>query len=147
MSVSRHFNDSTHGSFGRSTVVINAATTNPTKASSIDFDEMAWSRSGDLVMCTMRYAQPNNTGASAGSGNYLFRLPIRANINQYNIGSCYILSGAEEFHGSVLLNDATTCMLRVQNGTAETAIVSNADYDLATAGDTEYDLCVTYIAG
>src|SRR5690606_21055508 len=63
-------------------MVVEAATTNPTKASSPSVDDAFWRRVGDSIQITYSYHQTNNTGAGAGSGTYIFKLPPGLNIDE-----------------------------------------------------------------
>lgn len=63
------------------TNIIRATTTNPTKASSIVEDVRYWKRSGDSIRYLMRYKQGAATGATAGSGTYIFEMPTNLEIN------------------------------------------------------------------
>ena len=142
MSVSRTFKQTSNVS-GEAVVRINGATANPTKANSASIiaDKMVWARSGDIVTASYNYAQTDNTGAAAGTGNYLFGLPIPAKTSQDTIGSCFVLSDSSEVYGTVKLSDTNNCILF-----ANSNVVSSANYDLATANDTQYEFTVTYIA-
>lgn len=56
-------------------ITIQAVTTNPVKASTRTIDKVSYGRVGDTANFIYSYSQPNNTGTSIGSGDYLFVLP------------------------------------------------------------------------
>jgi len=57
------------------TMTIGADVTAPTKATSPVIDEARWRRVGDSMEIFYQYKHTNNTGASSGSGRYLYSLP------------------------------------------------------------------------
>lgn len=76
------------------TVDITGSTTNPTKASSPDCDLGRWMRVGNHMTLHYTYQHTNNTGAAAGSGEYLFSLPSGLSFDTGQIGTS---SGGEVF--------------------------------------------------
>lgn len=62
-------------------ITITATTTNPNKASSPDVDKVVWRRVGNSAEIIWRYKQSNTTGASSGSGTYLFALPSSLSVD------------------------------------------------------------------
>lgn len=54
---------------------INATVTAPTKATTPIIDQAAWRRVGDSMEIMYNYRHTNNTGATAGSGTYLYTIP------------------------------------------------------------------------
>jgi len=56
-------------------ISITATTSNPVKGNSISIDAVYWSRQGSYAHLRYEFAQGNTTGASIGSGDYLFNLP------------------------------------------------------------------------
>ena len=63
------------------TMNIAGTTSNPTKATTTVIDIAKWRRLGDSMQITYNYYHTNNTGAAAGSGIYLFPLPLGYTID------------------------------------------------------------------
>lgn len=57
------------------TMTISATNTAPTKATTTIHDKAQWCRIGDSMAITYTYNHTDNTGATAGSGIYLYKLP------------------------------------------------------------------------
>ena len=57
------------------TMTISATSTAPTKATTTIHDKAQWCRIGDSMAITYTYNHTDNTGAAAGSGIYLYKLP------------------------------------------------------------------------
>ena len=66
-------------------ITIEAATTNPTKASSIQVDQWTYVRIGDTMIATIEFEQSGGTG-SAGSGRYVLKLPNSLTVNTGKLG-------------------------------------------------------------
>jgi hypothetical protein len=126
------------------TTTLGATQTNPTPGSSSSLTAYQM-QLGKLLFVTIQFAQ---TGAgSAGSGTYLFTLPIGYPINTdvtgilssvspYNysvIGSCHaIVQGQANASGNVILYDATRIVLGI--GKSQSAyLVGSTLYPLSTA--------------
>lgn len=56
-------------------MTISATNTAPTKATTTIHDKAQWCRIGDSMAITYTYNHTDNTGATAGSGIYLYKLP------------------------------------------------------------------------
>lgn len=57
-------------------VIIEGTTSNPTKCSAPTIDKCMGRRIGDTAHLRMNYKAPNATGATAGSGDYIFKIPV-----------------------------------------------------------------------
>lgn len=66
-------------------LVIGGSTSAPTKATTTLADKARWRRVGQNMEITYSYKHSDNTGAAAGSGNYLFPLPAGYTIDNNNI--------------------------------------------------------------
>lgn len=68
---------------------IDAVTTAPTKADVIDEDSARWRRIGDTLEYKGSYVHSSITGSAAGSGVYLFPLPLglSADTNKMPVGT------------------------------------------------------------
>lgn len=69
------------------TMNIGATTTAPSKATNPDIDIAMWRRSGDSMEITYTLKQSNTTGATAGTGTYLFPIPSGNTIDLTKIAS------------------------------------------------------------
>lgn len=62
-------------------ITIQATTTNPTKASNLETDEMFWARKGNKLCVQVNYrSDTTTTGAAAGTGDYLFSIPFASDL-------------------------------------------------------------------
>lgn len=66
---------------GAGGVTILATTTPPVKGNTITFDQVFWRRVGANAEIRFEYAQTSATGASGGSGDYLFSIPLPLTID------------------------------------------------------------------
>lgn len=69
------------GNWTSFTMVPNAVTTAPTKATSPGADQAEWRRVGDSIEVRYLYWHTTNTGSAAGSGTYWFPLPANCTID------------------------------------------------------------------
>jgi len=105
-------------------VEIGGTTTNPTKATTREVDQLYWRREGSSLYYHWQYVAASATGAAAGSGDYKLRVvPSGALINTtvtpgYTVvgspymrrstsGTCLFTSAATGFTGSFDVYDST----------------------------------------
>lgn len=134
------------------TVIIGAITSNPTKGSAQSIDKIWWKRSGDSAHIRFRFSQTNNSGAAAGSGDYLFQLPSNIAIdsnkidyyavsegwdsaygNSWSIGTGGFGNGSTQSEGTIVPYDSTR--VRIFTGTvgATSGVPGSAAYQLTGA--------------
>lgn len=66
-------------------ITFSATTTAPTKATSPDTDNITCRRLGDSLECRVAYRHSSNTGATAGSGTYLVKIPNGLTIDSTKV--------------------------------------------------------------
>ena len=148
MSVKREFKNFAIGKWQSGKTSISASTANPTKASTANADELKYTVIGDTVLVKFSYNQPDATGAAAGTGNYLFDLPVNAKLGPLGeevIGTCLVQSGSSSQSGVVILDTPSQVALLVNDeSTNADTYVSATNYDLATVGVTQYQASFSY---
>jgi hypothetical protein len=106
-------------SYGTSTTVLTASTTNPTMGNStFTADYRRAADNSDLVIARMTITI--GSSFSAGSGNYRFLLPTNASTKSQNasVGTFWINDFGTAFRvGSALIGGATYVELHPHNGT------------------------------
>lgn len=112
--------------------VIEAVTTNPTKATTREVDRVSYKRVGDEAIVRWEYRAASATGAAVGSGVYLFKMPAGLVIDTTKVSSDgTIVAGSVV--GIVKTHNATartTGNAIVYDSTRVWAYVSNATEDL-----------------
>lgn len=113
---------------------ITATGTNPVKGTT-SRDKVFWRRSGRDMHVIMQYSQPTNSGASAGSGKYLFAIPGGQSIdttltgtfsgtnlvgNFINVGSFSVSNSVTAGIGGVSVNDANNVAFFATSNTSTT---------------------------
>ncbi len=68
-------------------MIYDASTTAPTKANTKISDSYWWARDGEYIECMGVYEHTDNTGAAAGTGNYIFTIPPGLVINDTDFSS------------------------------------------------------------
>ncbi len=127
-------------------LTISATTTPPTKATSPTIDKAYWRRVGDSMEISYTYRADSSTGASAGSGDYIFRLPPGYSIDTSKIvatndvaGGIVGPAGAEiggsnRFGGAMSVYDSTGLRMYVDIDNNTMVTVTSSNMHLANAG-------------
>lgn len=122
------------------TMSITGVTSNPTKGTA-SVDEARWRRVGDSMEITYNLTQ---TGAgAAGSGGYLFAIPLSLTIDTtklsvltnavYAIGHAYAYNGTNEVIGHVSGYNSTKLCIWYHSTITATALLGSANNSLANA--------------
>lgn len=112
-------------------MVIDSTGTTPTKADDPVFDLALWRRVGDSMDITWAYQHTSTTGASNGTGTFLFRLPEGYTIDTNKlisnpginrgygtkVGNVHEESGTDALAGSVYVYDEKSLLLEFQSTT------------------------------
>ena len=119
-------------------MVINALTTNPTKGT-VSLDEARWRRVGDSM--EIRYSYEQTAAGTAGSGIYLFQIPVGYTIDSSKltarpgdfavpvVGSAAAYAVSDET-GIVLAYNSTSLNIQTGNATNNTNNVGSGTLDL-----------------
>lgn len=105
---------------------LDATTTTPTKATARDVDKVWYRRVGDSMEVRIEYAQTNNTGASAGSGDYLFGVPGGYQIDLTKVAEYATVEGSGNWRS---FNAVGTCSANNNSATPGLGIVVVHDAD------------------
>lgn len=101
------------------TMVIDATTTAPTKATTKQADYAYWRRVGDSMEITYSYRADSGTGGTTGTGTYLFEIPESASltidagvvenlsIGLNAVGSAYAYNATNYYSGNVYVQTST----------------------------------------
>lgn len=131
-------------------MVITGATTNPTKATTTTYDNAYYRRVGDSMEIRYDY-RGGSSGASAGSGAYLFSIPSGYSIDNtklenstggFNstangvVGVCSVYPGVTSGFTAVY-DSQHLSMVVINTGSPTTVTVGSAAYPI-TGGDTRY---------
>lgn len=122
-------------------MTISATTTAPTKATSPDIDQAFWRRAGDSMEITYTYKHTNNTGATSGTGTYLFQIPDGYTIDSSRVvidtfqetGAVGSASVFDDYVGSSKVYTTTALALFVRNGVAGGFVTGGSIGDLTGA--------------
>lgn len=126
-------------------ITIEGTTSDPTKPTTMDKDEIIWARAGQNLKATYKYYASSLTGSAAGSGDYLFTLPnslsFDSNVVDYyttvegtgdfafgegtKVGTVSVVdSGTNVYQGDVIAYDTTRFRLFV-SGTTNSGVVGS----------------------
>jgi hypothetical protein len=144
----------------KANITIQAVTTNPTKATSPDFDFIRSRRCFDFkwVEVDMLYAASSGSGSANGSGNYLFTLPnslqwdtsehsyytgsgTNGIVMTYPVNSSLVMVGITGFEGDGLIipYDATRFRILSKDGNGFTNYVGSGNYNIG-GGNAVYNV-------
>jgi len=110
------------------TMVYDATTTAPTKATTTIIDLALWRRVGDSMHITYTYDHTNNTGAASGTGDYIYKLPTGYYIDstKITVGSGLTRGVVGSFAGDAGGTERMGFM-QIQNSTGLAAAIFSSD--------------------
>lgn len=126
-------------------MVITGTSSNPTKATVPDTDKATWFRIGKFMHIHYEYGSSTGTGGAAGSGTYLFALPLGFQVdtqtvlpdpgqNGGTVGTAQVGTSTDNLAGAVKIYDSTHLVVEVMNNNVAKVQVTSTTYQLSTVG-------------
>jgi hypothetical protein len=127
-------------------IAIGGSTTAPAIATSVVWNDAYYYRDGQYLVLNFNYCHTNNTGATAGSGTYYFRIPsgltidssilsIGDNTSRNIVGSAQAEDNSKMYTGTVQVVNTTSLALVVGNETTTPSLVSSVFLPFNTASN------------